>query len=176
MNDPHRKLVMSRRGVLGAVSTGVGLAGLGGLGLPVRPSWAKSLSGEDLKFIIVINYGGWDPTRVFGSEFSNAFIDMERDAEEATVGGLTFVDHENRPYVRSFLEQHHSQTLFLNGILVSSIAHENCLRIQLTGSTAQDRSDWGAILAGCKAEGFALPQVVIGGPSFPGEFGAFVSD
>ena len=127
------------------------------------------------KFIFVVNYGGWDPTRVFASEFTNPNVDMERDAGEASIGGLAFVDHRNRPSVRTFFERYAASSAIVNGILVPSVAHENCLRIALTGSTAQDRSDWGAILGGVQSSGYPIPQVVIGGPSFPGEYGAFVT-
>jgi uncharacterized protein (DUF1501 family) len=143
------------------------------LGLPLRALAAPS--GSRLKFVFVMNYGGWDPTRVFASEFTNPNVDMERDAEESTLGDLRFVDHPNRPSVRTFFERYSSRSAIVNGLLVPSVAHENCLRIALTGSTAQDRSDWGAILAGTRSADFPIPQVVIGGPSFPGDFGAFVT-
>jgi hypothetical protein len=112
---------------------------------------------------------------VFATEFANPNVDMERDAEEASIGDLRFVDHANRPSVRTFFERYGRKSVIFNGLLVPSVAHENCLRIALTGSTAQDRSDWGAILAGSRSSDFPIPQVVVGGPSFPGEFGAFVT-
>lgn len=173
------RIYLSRRGLLraGGQSLGVGLGamGLGALGLGARPAMAASVSGSDLKFLFVVCYGGWDPTRVFASELDNPFVDLEGDAGLGTSGDLRWIEHDSRPAVTEYMSLQAARTLFFNGVLVQSIAHENCLRIQLTGSTAQDRSDWGAILAGERAEAFALPQVVVGGPSFPGDFGAFVT-
>lgn len=136
---------------------------------------ADAPTGNRRKFIFVVNYGGWDPTRVFAAEFDNLSVDMERAAQSATVGDLTYVDHAQRPAVRAFMDKHYAQTLIVKGILVPSVAHENCLRLAMTGSTRQDASDWPAIMAGTQGGQFALPHVVAAGPSFPGEFGAFVT-
>ncbi|MES2644928.1 MAG: DUF1501 domain-containing protein [Myxococcota bacterium] len=165
--------MLTRRNLLRASSGLAGAAGLGLLGLPTRAFAAAS--GSQLKFLFVMNYGGWDPTRVFASEFANPNVDMERGADEATLGDLRFVDHAARPSVRTFFEKYAERSVIFNGLLVPSVAHDNCLRIALTGSTAQDRSDWGAIMAGSRSADFPIPQVVVGGPSYPGEFGAFVT-
>ncbi len=163
-------MALSRRGML--LST----AGVSALGaMPFRQALAASPGGNDLKFIFVMNYGGWDPTRFSVTEFDNPSVDMERDSWLAHAGDLPFVEHAGRPSVTDYLQRHHAQTTFLNGVLVSSVAHENCLRISMTGSTAQDRSDWGAILGGQRTDRYALPQIVVGGPSFPGEFGTSVT-
>lgn len=150
------------------------LLGASSLGL-VNPRQAFAAAGNDLKFIFVVNYGGWDPTRVLAPEFDNPFVDMESDAWKETVGSLEYVAHEGRPSVSRFFETYASQCVIFKGVLVPSVAHENCLRISMTGSTAQDRSDWAAILGGQAATDYALPQVVVGGPSFPGDFGAYVT-
>lgn len=170
------RIFLSRRGLLHQGALSLGAAALGAAASrPARAAEVASLSGSDLKFLFVVCYGGWDPTRVFAAELDNPFVDMERDAELESVGDLRWIAHTSRPAVSQYLRAHAARSLFFNGVLVQSIAHENCLRIQLTGSTGQDRSDWGAILAGERAEAFALPQVVVGGPSFPGDFGAFVT-
>jgi uncharacterized protein (DUF1501 family) len=163
--------MLTRRALLSS-----GLSGAASLGLLGVPGTALAApSGSRLKFIFVMNYGGWDPTRVFAAEFGNPNVDMERDAEPDSIGDLTYVAHPSRPSVTRFFQRHAAETVLFNGVLVPSVAHDNCLRIALTGSTAQDRSDWGAILAGNRSGDFPIPQVVVGGPSFPGEFGAFVT-
>lgn len=162
---------MNRRTFLGA-SAAAAAAGL----LPSRRARAStSVSGADLKFVFVVNYGGWDPTRVFAAEFDNPAFDMERLADSATVGDLSFVDSADRPSVRSFLETWYSRTLFINGILVPSIAHDNCLRLSMTGTTATTRSDWPSVIAAARSSDFSLPQLVVAGPSFPGDLGAMVT-
>ncbi len=144
--------------------------------LPVhRALAAASGTGNRRKFIFVVNYGGWDPTRVFATEFGNVAVDMERSSQIASVGDLTYVDNALRPAVSTFFERYASRSLIFNGILSPSVAHENCLRWMMTGSTRQDGSDWGAIAAGVVGTSYPLPQVIAAGPSFPGNFGAYVT-
>jgi hypothetical protein len=150
-----------------------GAAGLAALGLP-RPALA-SVAASDLKFLFVYCYGGWDPTRTFATVFDNRMVDMERDAVPGELGDLSFVDHEDRPSVRGFFERYGDRTCIVNGMLVPSVAHENCLKLSLTGSSADGRSDWPAILAGTQLSGFSLPHLVVQGPSFPGEMGSAVT-
>jgi uncharacterized protein (DUF1501 family) len=169
MPGHRRPLLTSRRGLLRGASAALALPAL------VRRASAASETGAEKKFIFVVNYGGWDPTRVLAPEFDNPNVDMERDAESATCGDVTFTDHEDRPSVRSFFESYHDRTVIVKGILVPSVAHENCLRLSMTGTTRQDASDWSAILGGAQGPDFSLPCVVAAGPSFPGEFGAYVT-
>ena len=154
---------LSRRSLLGASAASVGI-----LGLPFRPGYASPLAASAYKYIFVMNYGGWDPTRVFANEFSNPSVDMERLGDTVTWGDLTYVTHEDRPSVDEFMATFYERTMFVNGLLVPSIAHENCLKISMTGTTADGKSDWPAILAAERMEDFSLPHVVVGGPSYPG--------
>jgi len=160
--------MLNRRHFLGA--TGLSLATLG---LPARLAHAST--GSDLKFIFVFAQGGWDPTRVFATEFGNNNVDMEADAEVATVGGIQFVDHPNRPSVRTFFESWHDRSVVFNGVMVRSIAHEICTMIAMTGTTSGVSPDWPAVLADKERNAFTLPHLVLGGPSFPGELGVAVA-
>ena len=161
-------LNLSRRQLL--ATSGVGLAALG------LPRLARAeIEATDTKFLFVYNYGGWDPTRVFATEFDNRFVDMERDSQLGAVGDLTFVDHSDRPSVRQFFERYGSRAAIVNGVLVPSVAHENCLKLSLTGTSADGAPDWLAILGGARSQDFALPHLVVDGPSFPGDQGAAVT-
>lgn len=162
--------MITRRSFVGA-SAALTAAGM----LPSRRARAASVSGSDLKFVFVVNYGGWDPTRVFAAEFSNPAFDMERLADSVSVGDLTYVGSDDRPSVTRFMESWYERTAFINGVLVPSIAHDNCLRLSMTGTTATTRSDWPATIAAARAESFSLPHLVIAGPSFPGDVGANVT-
>lgn len=142
---------------------------------PVGPALAAEAAPNRMKFVYVVNYGGWDPTRVFAAEFDNPAVDMERDAGLSTAGGLAFVDHTNRPSVRAYFERHHARSLVVKGVLVPSIAHENCLKWQMTGTTNEGASDWPAILASARADAYPIPHMVVAGPSFPGELGGVVT-
>ena len=159
---------MRRRSLLkaGGLVAGATLA-------PWRPALASASSAK--RFVFVVSYGGWDPTKVFATEFDNPNVDLERDADWGTAGDLTFVDHEDRPSVRSYLESYHDRSVILNGVLVPSVAHENCLHLVMTGTTSSTASDWPAIIASEHASDHHLPQVVLAGPSFPGDLGGVVT-
>ncbi len=83
---------MKRRSLLkaGGLLAGATLA-------PWKPALAASGSGK--RFLFVVSYGGWDPTKVFATEFDNPNVDLERDADWGYAGDLSFVDHEDRPSV-----------------------------------------------------------------------------
>lgn len=149
------------------------LGGLAALGL--APRAVRAATANDTKFVFVFAPGGWDTTRVFADAFSNANVDMEAAAERGTAGNIGFVDHPERPSVRTFLEAWHSRTVVLNGLMVRSIAHEICTMIAMTGTTSGLTPDWPAILASVERDRFTLPHLVLGGPSFPGDLGVAVS-
>ena len=161
---------MKRRTFLKA--TGAGLAATA---MATPFSLAHAASGTDLKFIFVFNSGGYDPTRVFATEFSNGNVDMEAAAELATIGNLSFVDHADRPSVRGFFEAYGDRSLVFNGMLVRSIAHDICTMIAMTGNSNGTSPDWPAVLANAERERFILPHLVLGGPSFPGDLGVAVA-
>ena len=142
-------------------------ASLAALGVPWQAALAGS-SKKHLKFIFVFNSGGWDPTRVFADVFENSDVDMEADAERATLGELTFVDHPDRPAVRSFFEAYSSQCTVVNGILVPSVAHETSRKLLLTGTTSDAQPDWPAILASVDAEAYSMPHMVVDGDAYAG--------
>lgn len=143
------------------------------MGLPIR---AQAASPSDRKFVFVFNPGGWDPTRVLADTFDNQpNVSMEPFADRLTLGGLTIVDHPNRPAVRQFFELHHERCLILNGLMVRSIAHEICTLIAMTGTSSGLAPDWPAALAAADAERYVLPHLVLGGPSFPGPLGVAVA-
>lgn len=154
------------------LGSGAVLASMG-IGFP-RLARADAEPG-DLKFVFLFNPGGWDPTRVFATEFANSNVAMEPDADLATAGGITYVDHGTRPSVRAFMEAHHSRTLIMNGVLVRSIAHEICTMIAMTGSSSGTDPDWPAQLAAADRARYTLPHLVLDGPSFPGDLGVAVA-
>lgn len=144
-----------------------------GMGLPSTAN--ATVRAADRKFVFVYNQGGWDPTRVFATTFSNPMVDMEADAEQATSGGISWVSHPDRPNVDAFFADNASNMLIVNGMLVRSIAHDICTMLSLTGSTSGLSPGWPAIIAAATASQYTLPHLVLGGPSFPGELGAVVA-
>lgn len=142
--------------------------------LAARPGRARAASSVPRKFIFVFNSGGWDPTRTFAPLFDNSNVAMESQAVEATAGGLRYVDHPDRPSVRSFFQEFHSRSLVLNGILVPAVSHELCTTLSMTARTAGTDPDWPAILASAYADRYTLPHLVIAGPSYSGPYSALV--
>jgi uncharacterized protein (DUF1501 family) len=136
---------------------------------------AASASAADLKFLFLFNRGGWDPTRVYAPSFTNPDVDMESGATTASVGGIAFVDHPDRPSVRAFFESWHDRCLVLNGMMVRSIAHDICTTLCLTGTTSGTNPDWPAIIADAGGDRYVLPYLVLSGPSVPGALGAITA-
>ena len=108
--------MLSRRQMLALAASGVALPS--GLLLP-RRSLARP-STVERKFLFIYCYGGWDTLKVFTPKFDASYIDMEDDAELAEANGITFVDHPDRPAVRSFFETYGDQAVVLNGMEVRS--------------------------------------------------------
>lgn len=146
---------------------------LAAMGLPTA-GFALTPASER-KFIFVFNPGGWDPTRVFATTFGNTNVDMERIAERATAGGIAYVDHPARPSVRNFFEAFHASTLVFNGVMVRSIAHEICSMIMMTGSSSGLEPDWPTLIGNTARSTATLPNLVLGGPSYPGDLGVAVA-
>lgn len=151
-----------------------GLSGVA-LGAGLVPFQSLASSQSDLNFVFVFNSGGWDPTRVFANCFEQRAVDMELDSGLSNIGDLRWVDHVDRPSVTNFFERYHSRSVIFNGLLVPSVAHGNCRRLMMTGTSNDGASDWAAIIAGGASMELALPQMVLSGPSYPGQHGVSVT-
>lgn len=124
------------------------------------------------RYIFVFAQGGWDPTRVFVDQSANPMVDTEWNAHTQTMGSLVYVSHSERPSVDQFFHNYHAGSLICNGVQVRSIAHEICTRIALTGGTSGEGADWATLLGTEQSGNYAVPHMVLGGPSFSGEFAA----
>lgn len=132
--------------------------------LPGLPALAED--GSERKFLFVFCFGGWDVTRVFAPLFGASAVSMEDDATLSELGGIPFVDSAARPSVRAFFDQHAEKTCVINGFEVTSITHQRCLQILMTGSGAGGRDDWGSRIANASAHAPTLPYVVVAGPAY----------
>jgi uncharacterized protein (DUF1501 family) len=157
---------MNRRTFLSSAAA-LSTLGLGGFA-------RAGLAGSDRKFVFVFAEGGWDPTRVFATEFQNPVVAMEPGAHLASRGDLKWVEHPDRPNVSAFFDNHAARTVVFNGVLVRSIAHDICRMIAMTGDSSGLKPDWPAIIA-TDGGGFTVPHLVLGGPSFPGPLGSAVA-
>lgn len=154
---------MKRRSFLGSAAATAALCALG----------SRAAGNDGKRFVFVHAEGGWDPLCVFAPLFGRSAIDMEEDAAEFSVGGLSLVDSPQRPVTRAFFERHHQQTLVLNGVSTRSVNHETCQLVALTGGTSEDRPDWATLLA--RSSTTDLPHLVVSGPAFPGPLQVLVS-
>lgn len=134
------------------------------LALGARP--ARAGGGVERKFLFVLCSGGWDPGYVFAPQFDKLYVDSESDATASTANGIPFVDHADRPNVRSFFEDWGHKSCVLNGFEVQSITHERCMRILLTGSGGGGNDDWGSTLASHSTSDLLLPYVLLSGSSY----------
>lgn len=145
----------------------------GGLLLPRRAR--ATVSAVDRKFVFVFANGGWDVTRVYADLLDNADVATEGAAAISTAGGIRFVDHPDRPSVRTFFQNWHARSLILNGYLVPAISHELCTSLSLTGGSSGAGPDWPAILGSVAEARYTIPHLVAGGPAFSGDLGALVA-
>ncbi|MSP55032.1 MAG: DUF1501 domain-containing protein [Myxococcales bacterium] len=142
----------------------------GRLGLPARAAVASS----DRKFLFVLARGGWDPTWVFAPEFDNSSVDMPGDdSEPATQSGHTWVSSASRPSVDALFTNYGSRICTINGLVVPSVAHEQCSRLLFTGGTSPGVDDFQTRLASGASSHLPLGNVIFSGPSYtsPGATG-----
>ncbi len=160
-------LAPSRRALLGGA-----LAGAGALALPRRAR--ASVSGADRKFVFVFAAGGWDPSMTLAEDLDNPALDLEDGAERGLVGGISFVDHADRPSVRAYLEDYGARTAILNGVALPTISHEIGHYLAMTGGRDGLDPDWPCILGAARADLYPAPVLIISGPSYPGALGGGV--
>ncbi len=127
------------------------------------------------KFIFVFARGGWDTTRSLSPMFHEPGIDTEPDAARATAGNIPYVDHPDRPAVRRFFDRWHDRTAVLDGMLVRSVNHGVCERLVMTGQAKSDGIDWPTRLGAAMGSEYALPSIVLNGPSVSGDLHRFSS-
>ena len=134
----------------------------------------SAAAGSSDRFLIVYwNDGGWDPAMLFDPHFESNVLDRG-DCEQGSAGGLTFADSAQRPSVRRFLEDWGSRTAFINGIAVGSISHAKCTQMMLTGSRGVQATDLPTLIAAETGTSLSLPHLVLSGPRYPGNLGAFM--
>ncbi|MSQ03631.1 MAG: DUF1501 domain-containing protein [Myxococcales bacterium] len=155
----------SRRGLFGGALAALGAA------LWSRPARAAA----ERHLVVYFVKGGWDPSFVFDPHFGSSVVAGDESAELATVAGIPFADSPARPSVRRFFEAWGAQTAVVNGLYVGSISHDAGTRLLFTGRGDAAGADLCTRIAAGAGASLALPHVVVGGPSFPGDDGALVS-
>ena len=127
-------------------------------------------AAQDRLLLTIFCAGGWDQTLVFAPLFESSVVEMEPQAAPGLASGISFVDHPDRPSVRSFFERWGEQTCIINGFEVQAISHEGCTRRLMTGTGASGRDDWATLQAGYASSAELMPHMVVSGPSFSDRF------
>jgi len=152
---------LSRRQLLG------GLAALGAGALAPRPAYAMA-SARNL--VIVLAFGGWDSMRLFDPKPGIAGVTM-------APGKLVWFDdlplwmpHGQGVWLapHRFFQRFSHDVQIINGINVRSIAHVDCLRRMLTGTTIHDAPDMGAIVGQVLGADRPVPYLLLGERGLPG--------
>lgn len=149
-------------------------AGLIAPGLLLPRRLAALDGGTDRKFLFIYAYGGWDPLLTFVPKLDAPFIDTQEGCEVAEANGITFVDHEERPSVRTFFENYGDRAALINGMEVRSVTHERCQRILFTGGGDSTADDWGVLAASNTLNYYATPHLIFSGPAFTAKYAANV--
>lgn len=159
---------ITRRGLIrGSIAlTASAFAGL-------RASPARAAVGER-KFIFFYASGGWDVTSVFDPHFGVDGVDMDTLAEAGQVGNIAYTAGVDRMNVTRYLQRWAGRTAFVNGVNAHSVGHDSAQQFVMTGTSASSYPDWGTVLAGRANGDYPLPNIVFGGPSFPGNMGQAV--
>ncbi|MCX4245972.1 DUF1501 domain-containing protein [Paraliomyxa miuraensis] len=160
--------MLTRRSLIGSLAASTAV-------LAATPAVLADRGDARCRFLFINAEGGWDPLCVFAPMFDSAEIELEPDAEPWTIGGLSLVDHPQRPLTRGFFERRHGDVALLNGVSTRSVNHETCQLVALTGSTSEERPDWATLLGQAQRDDNPLPHLVVSGPSFPGPYAVFVS-
>ncbi len=145
---------LTRRSVLAMTTAGL-----------VLPGRVCAAPASERRFLFVFVRGGWDTSRVFTPLFDNPYASQEDGAVLASAGNIPFVDHPDRPSVRTFFERWHEDLAVLNGFEVRSVTHERCRKILMTGS-ADGQDDWPTLLAAHGSTELVLPHIVVSGPAY----------
>lgn len=156
----------------------LGAAGsmLAGLGLHDIPLATARQSGRPCRLVMMVAYGGWDPTFALDPKPDSDEVDLI-PGDIQRFGDLPIWVHEDRPAVTEFFTQWGAQTAVINGVGVESLAHESCVKVMLTGRLGDD-PDLGSRVAAELGGDLALPYLALsphaktyGGVAQAGQFG-----
>lgn len=142
---------------------------LGLLGASALLAPRRLLAGEvdEHCFLFVYCEGGWDTTRVFTPMFDSPIASMEPDTTLLEVGGIPFVDSNERPSVRRFFSDWSDQTAIISGLEVQSVTHERCQELILTGTSGDD---WPSILGAHATAPMLMPHIILDGLGFTNRY------
>lgn len=166
----HRREWLKQLCAMGSIPTLLG--GVSALALPNRSAYASATPPRRL--LTVYNAGGWDSSFVFDPHPQSRQISQPPNSSLRTIGGVSFMESEDRPAVSSFFTQYAQQLCVVNGIAVGSISHSKCEQMFFTGTRFANSPDYASIIAYHKSARTPLPYVILSGPRLTGDLGQYV--
>ena len=122
--------------------------------------------------------GGWDTTMVFDNKIRKAGVSKEPGAVSATgAGNIKYVDHVNRPAVKTFFDTYGGNAAIVNGINAGGINRTHALKLMM-GAVPPGRfrhTDWISFYTYSTNPVMPLPHLVIDAPWMPGEYSSIAT-
>jgi hypothetical protein len=127
--------------------------------------------------LLVYVPGGWDPTMVFDPKIGSAYVTQEAGWTKATgAGKVAFVDHPDRPAVKTFFQTYGKNAAIVNGVNCGSMDRAAAIRYTF-GAIPKGKHrpvDWLTYYTMNTNPVIAMPHAVIDAPYMPGEYTAGV--
>ena len=114
--------------------------------------------------------GGWDISYALDPKPDVPTVDSP-EGDVQMFEDIPILTHESRPDITSFFEAYAPVTAVVNGIDVSSIAHDQCRARILTGNSSATGADVGAIVAAQLGADFDAPYLSLSQYAYVGDLG-----
>jgi uncharacterized protein (DUF1501 family) len=158
--------MMNRRTFLGLGGAAAATLAASSL-LPRRARAAAAGTGKNL--ILVLAQGGWDVTYALDPKVQGAKIDVPVGAVR-NFGNLDILVDAGRPNVTTFFDKYAAQAAVVRGIVLSSIAHQECVKRMMTGTRSNSSPDVAAIVAHDLSPDLPMPYLILGDSAFTGPY------
>ena len=146
------------------------LAGCAGL-LASAPLLGRMALAQDANqprnLIIIFARGGWDVSMALDPKPGNPNVDSA-PGDVRLFGDIPILTHPGREEVTRYFSDFGAQTALINGVAVQSIAHPECVKRVLTGTTRETNPDLGAIVGHTTGAGLPVPYFILGNAAFTG--------
>src|SRR5690242_11636891 len=127
-------MAISRREfLLGGAAAAGGFALLRGRGIPAALADAPRPARQ---LVVVFVGGGWDVSVALDPKPGSSLVDGA-PGDVRSIGGIPILSHASRPSVDAFFQAWGASSVVVNGITVRSIAHPECWKHVLTGTSSE---------------------------------------
>ena len=134
------------------------------------PSARADAQTTPKRVMMLLCVGGWDISYALDPKPGIPTVDSP-EGDVQMFEDIPILTHESRPDITSFFEAYAPITAVINGVDVSSIAHDQCRARILTGNSSATGADVGAIVAAELAPDFDAPYLSLSQYAFVGDLG-----